>query len=164
MALIRPSHVLALVTLLVALAIVACDGAKEMTSAPGVTPAGAGIQPIIASSELTVGPNRFLLGLADQEKMSLVIDAQLHLRFFKLDEAGRAQALKAERDARPLTVQKNYTHVHQDGQIETHEAGTVGVYLANVEFDSPGAWSVVITGRQKEGQPLPTLTPSFEVR
>lgn len=167
MSLIRPSHMLVLATLLIALAIVACGGAKKTTSQPGVTPttvAGAGIQPIIASSDLTIGSNRFLLGLADQEKMSLVIDAQLHLRFFKLDEAGRPQALKAEMGARPLTVQKNYTHVHQDGQIETHEAGTVGVYLANVEFDSPGAWGVVITGMQKEGQPLPTLTPSFEVQ
>ena len=165
---VRPPFILALVPLLITLAIVACGGGSKKAASPmGVTPtpeAGAAIQPVFASSDLAVGPNRFVVGLVDQRKNSLITDAQVHLQFFKLGDGGRPQALKVEMDARPLTVNKNYTHVHKDGTLETHEAGTVGVYLASVQFDSPGHWGVAITGTQKDGQPLPALTPSFEVR
>ena len=119
---------------------------------------------MIAASDLAVGPNRFIAAIVDQRTNALITDAQVHLQFFKLDDSGRPQALKSEMDARPLTIQKNYTHVHPDGKVETHEAGSVGVYLANVEFDVSGPWGVAITGTQNGAQPLPTLTPSFAVR
>jgi hypothetical protein len=157
----------ALGLLFLALSIVACGGGKQTTSpqsavSPTVT-ASAAIEPVIVPSELVVGPNRFVVGLVDQENKALVIDAQLHIRIFKLEGGGRVQTLKVETDARPVTIRTNFTHVHKDDTIETHEAGTVGVYVANVAFDSPGEWGVEITGSLK-GQPLPTLTPAFEVQ
>ncbi len=173
----------ALGLLFLALLITACGGGDQGTAPqsvanftpqpvatntpqPSATPASAvtqSIEPIIVSSELSVGPNRFLIGLADEERRTLVIGAQLHFRLFKLGDDGRPVALKAEMDARSITVEKNYTHVHRDGTAETHGAGIIGVYVANVEFDQPGAWGVEITGTFN-GQPLPTLTPGFEVQ
>ena len=144
---------LSLLTMLLA----ACGGEDE-NGKPTVDSAA-----VIVSSDLAVGPNRFMLGLADRAKGSLIVDAQLHFRFFKLATTGADHTLKAEMDARPLTVEKTFTHVHDDGPLETHKAGTMGVYLADVSFDSAGNWGVEVTGRHT-GQPLPAVTSAFAVR
>ncbi|MFQ6029112.1 MAG: peroxiredoxin family protein [Dehalococcoidia bacterium] len=128
-----------------------------------VPPNAQAIQPAIVSTDLAVGPNRFVFGLVDQGTKALVMDAQLHLRLFKLADHGAVESLKGEADAQALTLEKNYTHVHQDGTQETHGAGIMGVYVAYLEFDSPGEWGVEITGTA-DGQALPTLTRAFDVR
>lgn len=160
--------VLALLSVAIALTLAACGGGgKKSAPQPLVTPTATptpAIEPIIVASDLAVGPNRFVVGLADPTRNELVIDARLHLRIFKLETQAGTATLKAELDARPLTVQRSYTHVHEDGKLETHEAGTVGVYVAQVEFDSPGTWGVEITGTDKDGRALPTLTPGFIIQ
>jgi hypothetical protein len=161
--------------LILSLSLVACGGGEQPPAAgtalvptsppePGpVAAANGSIEPVIVSSDLAVGPNRFVVGLVDREKGSLVVDAQLHFRLFTLSSEGRSLTLKMEMDARPLTLEENYTHVHPDGTNETHGAGIFGVYVANVEFDQPGEWGLEITGTL-DGQPLPTLTPGFTVQ
>ncbi|MFQ6029759.1 MAG: hypothetical protein ACE5Q6_19955, partial [Dehalococcoidia bacterium] len=144
-------------------------GSPENRSPRGQPPVTAGkpvsqsIQTAIVSTDLAVGPNRFVFGLVDQGTQALIMDAQIHLRLFKLADHGAVESLKGETDARTLTLEKNYTHVHQDGTAETHTAGMMGVYVAALEFDSPGEWGVEITGTAG-GRPLPTLTPAFDVR
>ena len=107
-ALVRRQCWLVLAVLFMALALASCTGGrKAATSAMGVTAtpaAGTAIQALVASSDLAVGPNRFMAALVDQQKHALVTDAQLHFQFFKLDGGGRPQALKAETDARPITI------------------------------------------------------------
>lgn len=146
---------------LLALVAVACGGGN---AEPTRQPTAQAVEPIIASSDLAVGPNRFVMALWDQNQNASVHNAQLHFRFFKLDREGdrNKQTLKAEMDARPVTVRKSYTDFH-DGKREKHDAGEIGVYAASVQFDSPGEWGVVVTGTLK-GQPLPTLRPAFAVR
>jgi hypothetical protein len=164
----RP-YLLILGLLLAALLLSACGGGGENPTpqpevSPTVTQTGP-IEPIIVSSDLGVGPNRFVIGLWDPGKNASIHNAQLHFRFFKLDREGDQikETLKFEVDARPVTVQRSFTHSHADGTREEHDAGEIGVYSASVQFDSPGEWGVAVTGIFK-GQPLPTLTPVFAVR
>ena len=152
-----------LVISLLALAAVACGGWKSRsTGQPSATPTPEGVEATIISSDLAVGPNRFMVGLWDPAKNALIIDAQLHFRIFKLDGQGGGTGLKAEVDARPLTIEKNFTHVHEGGKLETHGAGVVGIYVAQVGFDSSGQWGVEITGTA-DGRPIGPLRPAFAV-
>jgi hypothetical protein len=36
---------------------------------------------------------------------------------------------------------------HSDGSVETHQPGSIGVYVANLEFDQPGDWGLELTGK-----------------
>jgi hypothetical protein len=160
---VRPIHLSLAALMFLALAFAACRGEKETAApAPAAPASSQGMDLVIVSTDLAVGPNRFVVGLVDNGKKALVIDAQLRFRLFKLKEDGRTGVLKGEMDARPLTLEKNFTHVHEDGKSETHGAGTIGVYVANVDFDAAGVWAVEISGTAT-GQPLPTLTVPFNV-
>lgn len=155
----KPQVLLLLTVLCSVLVLASCSGRGD--TAPSLVVRE--IDPVIVSTDLAVGTNRFVIGLIDRETKALVLDARLHFRFFRLENRGAKEILKAEADARPLTIQKSYTHIHNDGTIETHEAGAIGIYIARVDFDSPGDWGVEVTGT-RDGQPLPVLTPAFEVR
>lgn len=151
--------------LLLALAFAACGGGgeKKTTSEPVATPTPQSIQPIIVSSDLAVGPNRFVVALVDQRQNTDIRGAQVRFRFFKLAKEGSEAILKGEMDASTVTVEKSYSHVHEDGTRESHGAGEVGFYAASVSFDLPGQWGVEINGTLN-GQPLPTLSPAFIVQ
>lgn len=151
--------------LLLALSLAACGGGGERktTSEPAATPTSEAALPIIVSSDLAVGPNRFVVALVDQRQNTDIRGAQVHFRFFKLENGGSKEILKDERDASTVTVEKTYSHVHEDGTRESHGVGEVGVYVANVSFDLPGQWGVEINGTLN-GQPLPTLSPAFIVQ
>jgi hypothetical protein len=71
------------------------------------------------------------------------VGAAVAFRFFKLD--GDQQELREEAQATPTTLERTYTHTHEDGTVETHEAGESGVYVAAVRFDEPGQWGVEVT-------------------
>ncbi|MCH7578044.1 MAG: FixH family protein [Chloroflexi bacterium] len=100
------------------------------------------VTPVIVNSELAVGENRFMVGLLSSENEEIV-GATVAFRFFKLD--GDQQELREEAQATPITLEKSYTHTHEDGTVETHEAGESGVYVATVRFDEPGQWRVEVT-------------------
>ena len=137
-----------LLPLLGALAIViaACGGgdddAPTETDPVVLTPLPDGaLLPTVISADLAVGENRFLVGLQDQETGALVLDADLALAFFLLDSD--EGTLKFERDAEPMVITRSYTHTHEDGQLETHEAGEVGAYRTTADFDVAGLWGVI---------------------
>ena len=151
-------------TAALALIAVACGGGDDGSGGdedrgPVLTPVTARYLPQTVSSDVAVGPNRFLIGLIDQETNLAVIGAQLHFRFFQLE--GDEATLEA--DATPIQVTRSYTHTHEDGSVESHEAGEVGLYVANVEFDSAGNWGVEVSG-SVDGQPIDPVTPTFTVR
>ena len=78
-----PLLTLASTALLAALA-TACQGsADESEDRLAVTPPAGDVTPILASHELTLGQNRFVLGLQDRDN-NLILDAHIHLRFFRL--------------------------------------------------------------------------------
>jgi hypothetical protein len=142
----------------------ACGGDKgagdDVNGKLVLTPVSADLLPVVISSDLGVGANRFILGLLDSEEAE-VLGADLHLRFFLLK--GQDATLKSEANAEPIRITKTYTHTHDDGTVESHKAGETGVYVANIDFDSAGQWGVEVTG-SVGGQALEPVRPVFEVR
>lgn len=145
----------------------ACSGGNDGEGAPPSSPtSGTGqaagqLSPVIVTSELAVGPNRFAVGVIDQSRNKEVLGAKLHFRFFKVTGSNQA-TLKFESSATPVWITRSYTETH-DGKVETHEAGETGVYVANVQFDEPGQWGVEISG-SVDGQTIEPLLPGFEVK
>lgn len=144
-----------------ALLVAACGGGDDSSPTPEVTDAPAQILPVVISSDLAPGSNRFIVGLIDQANNVQIIGAQVHLRFFKLD--GTEGTIQSEADATPVRLTKSFTHTHNDGTVESHEAGETGAYVATVEFDSAGPWAVQVTA-EVDGQPIAPPAYSFTVR
>ena len=149
-----------------AIGLAACSGggddAPAETDRVVLTPLPDGVLlPVVISSDLAVGENRFLIGLEDQETGELVLNADLALAFFLLDSD--EGTLKFERDAEPIVIARSYTHTHDDGGLETHEAGEVGAYRTTADFDVAGLWGVEVSGTTADGEALEPLRPTFSV-
>ena len=114
---------------------------------------------LVASSELAVGENRLVVGLLDQDAEEIT-GAEVKFRFFKLD--GDQQTPKGEAEATALTVDKSYTHTHDDGTVEKHGAGKTGVYVAHPTFDEAGSWGVEVTATI-EGKTFDPVGAAFTV-
>lgn len=138
----------------------ACGG-PDSTDNLVFTPTKSDYFPIVVSSDLAIGQNRFVAGLLNQEQAP-VKDAHLHFRFFCFSNEGK-RIYKSGSDATALTVTKSVTHTHPDGTVETHEAGELGAYITNVEFDAAGKWGVEVTGTLA-GKELEAQAPVFQVR
>jgi hypothetical protein len=117
--------------------------------------------PLVISSDLAIGENRFQVGLIDQATSQVVPDADLHFKFICFDSEEGSVAF--EQDATAVTLTKTYTHTHEDGTVETHEAGETGAYTAYVDFDRAGVWGVEVTGTTADGTELEPATPKFSV-
>ncbi len=134
---------------LVALALIAAacgSGGSEDEQPQGATPAGSpgagtNLAAQVVTSSHVVGPNRFALGVIDQDAGSPVLDGQIHFRFFKVD--GEEAQLRSESDARLVGFDTFYIDEDTGQQVVT---GETGVYVANVEFDIAGDWGVEVTG------------------
>lgn len=105
-----------------------CSGGSGGGASPSTaaSPAGSGgpeVLPLIISSEITKGPNRFLFSLTDRENRIIAApDVAVHLRFYDTNAA--ADTVVFEEDARFLWA------------IE----GETGLYVADVEFPAAGRW------------------------
>ena len=134
-----------------------CDDASQVLSdQPG------DYAPTVISSDLAVGENRFVLGLLEGGTTPIA-DADLEAqfcRFTSMDEA----TLDSEVSLSALTVDRSFTHIHEDGELHQHDAGPIGVYVANVDFSSAGPWQVFISGNVagEELEPTPFLFPVAE--
>ncbi len=145
---------LALGTGLVAgLSLVGCGGSRQAAPGTGAPAAGgagtaspqkpAGLTPVLATSELVVGRNRFALGLIGEDSRPL-LDAQVHLDFFEL--SGDVGTKRAEADATFRWV----------------EVQSKGIYTAPVEFERAGRWGAEVRVT-RAGQTQAARIP-FEVR
>ena len=88
----------------------------------------ASFYPVIASSEIVVGENRFLVGLLDDEDAPVAnpkID--MHISFYDLGES--AETPVGETDMRFIWIQRPYQ----------------GIYVGEAEFDAPGKWGAEVT-------------------
>ncbi len=105
--------------------------------------------PIIASSELVVGPNRFVVGVLDPDGLPIV-DATVSFRFFDLNDGTPVEkatvAAVSRVPARDAGIKEEVAHVHADGTRHNHfnVGEEVGVYTAPVTFDRAGVWGVQI--------------------
>lgn len=117
------------------------DKQPQATTPAGSPGGGANLAAQVVTSTLVAGPNRFALGVIDQDAGSPVLDGQLHFRFFKVD--GDEALFRSESDARFVGFDTSYIDEDTGKQVVT---GQTGVYVANVEFDIAGDWGVEVTG------------------
>jgi hypothetical protein len=137
----------ALMLLLLALLPAGCTGttpSPTVASAgvyPGWTDRAVGadpIVPILVSSELAVGPNRFLFSLADAENRIIASpEVGVALRFFDL-------AASTERPA-----------IEREGLFLAVDGVERGLYRAKVDFPRAGDWGVQV---EANGPGVPELT------
>ena len=111
------------------------DGAPPNPSQPTRQPsAGAPVRIAVASSDLSVGPNRVVLGLIKPEA-GPILNARVRVSTFFIEGGS------------------------QEGPIETVSAEFRkwpvfgGVYTVGLEFDRAGTWGLVVDG-ESEGTPL----------
>ncbi len=117
------------------------DEQPQATTPAGSPGAGTNLAAQVVTSAQVVGPNRFALGVIDQDAGLPVLDGQLHFRFFKVD--GDQAQLRFESDAESVGFDTFYIDEATGKQVVT---GKTGIYVANVEFDIAGAWGVEVTG------------------
>jgi len=116
---------------------------------------GAAIQPMITTSELVVGRNRFAFGLLYENK--LVENAEVTLRTYDLEQAvARPTAeLKVPYQTKQKINQKPFVHRHADGTEHVHgdESGVQGLYVAHIDFAHSGNWGIELLIGQPGGSP-----------
>ncbi|HEX7226558.1 MAG TPA: hypothetical protein VF353_02190 [Candidatus Binatia bacterium] len=111
------------------------------------------LQPLITTSELIVGENRFAFGLAKANK--LLENADVHLRIYSL--AGPEPLLVAEINALYHRVGIAETgarvHRHADGTRHVHrDASDVrGLYVTRLTFPHPGPWGIELQALDDNG-------------
>jgi hypothetical protein len=119
---------------------------------------GEEIQPVITTSELVIGMNRFAFGLLYENK--LVENAEVTLRTYDLERAeGQPNSeLKAPYQAIRKINQKSSMHRHADGTEHVHDedSGVRGLYVARVEFSRAGTWGIELLMGQPSGSPKAT--------
>jgi hypothetical protein len=122
--------------------------AADLTPEPGD-----GLQPLITTSELVVGENRFAFGLLKAGK--LLEGADVKLRLYAIDggEAKLAAELKVPYQAVKNVKQERSVHRHADGTEHVHEedAGVRGLYVAQLSFARAGDWGVELLVSQASG-------------
>jgi hypothetical protein len=130
---------------LVLLAIVCATQIGALTTAAELNPEGGdGLQPLITTSELVVGENRFAFGLLKAGK--LLEGADVKLRLYDIDggEAKLAAEVKVPYQAVKNVKQERSVHHHADGTEHIHgdDSGVQGLYVAQLSFTRAGDWGV----------------------
>jgi hypothetical protein len=124
------------------------------TAAADLTPeAGDGLQPLITTSELVVGENRFAFGLLKAGK--LLEGADVKLRLYAIDgvEAKLAAELRVPYQAVKNINQDRSVHRHADGTEHAHggDSSVRGLYVAQLSFARAGDWGVELLVSQANG-------------
>jgi hypothetical protein len=108
------------------------------------TAAAEQIQPLVTTSELMVGTNRFAFGLLKGHK--LLNGANVTLRVYAIDgtEATLAADLQAPYHDIGTVKQEHSVHRHPDGTEHLHgdQSGVRGLYVATVTFARAGTWGI----------------------
>ena len=113
------------------------------------------IQPLITTSELVVGMNRFAFGLLSENK--LLEDADVTLRIYVVEgaEAQRSAEVKAPYRVIRKVNEERSVHRHADGTEHVHgeESSIRGLYVAHVAFSRAGTWGLELLIGQSSGPP-----------
>src|SRR5688500_9064912 len=127
----------------------ACSAKAEPRFPEVLTIRQGDVTPLLASSELVVGENRFVMGILDPEGRPIV-DAKVHLTFYNLNDGKEIKKESMDAvsrvPARDAGITEQVEHRHADGSRHVHiNAGEeIGVYTAMVNFDRAGIWGVEI--------------------
>src|SRR6516165_4396293 len=111
------------------------------------------IQPLITTSELVVGMNRFAFGVLKGNK--LLNDAEVTLKLYAIDgsELSLVAEVKAPYQIAGNLKQERSVHHHPDGTEHVHgdESGIPGLYVAQLNFSRAGDWGVELLIGQRSG-------------
>jgi hypothetical protein len=124
------------------------------TAAADLAPeAGDGLQPVITTSELVVGENRFAFGLLSAGKLLEGADVKLRLYDIEGGETKLAAELKVPYQAVKNVKQERSVHRHADGTEHVHGDDTVvrGLYVAQLNFARAGDWGIELLASQASG-------------
>lgn len=105
---------------------------------------GADLTPVLASSELALGRNRFAIGLIDPQNQPIT-SGQVHLEFFKLNGQTAEKRSEADADFRALELQNR------------------GIWVAGANFDATGPWGAQVT-LTPDGAAAKVARLNFQVR
>jgi hypothetical protein len=135
----RGVRAFALALMLVLVALPPASGSTLAQETPAIIP-------ILASSELAAGPNRFLFSLTDPQGAPLAApDVSVHLRFY--DDAADPEAVVFEAESRFLWA------------IE----GVRGLYAADIAFPNAGRWGTRFDATFPDGR-QETVRADYDVR
>jgi hypothetical protein len=106
--------------------------------------AGDKLQPLITTSELVVGENRFAFGLLKAGKLLEGADVKLRLYAIEGGEAKLAADLRVPYHAVKNVKQERSVHRHVDGTEHVHggDSSVRGLYVAQLSFARAGDWGV----------------------
>jgi len=134
-----------------ALLVAACGGSSTSQAppagSPSATPAASGpeILPLLISSEIVKGPNRFLFSLTDrQNKLIAAPDVKVHLLFYDVDTA------------------ENVVVFEVDATFMWAIEGQTGLYRTNVTFPDAGRWGTRFEATSPDGS-VKTVRADYDV-
>jgi hypothetical protein len=140
------------VTLVVLAALIAVAWlapAEPATAAEPTAPTAAGLQPLITTSELVVGRNRFAFALARQGR--LLADAEVQVRVYDIrsDVAQLVAVTPAIYHRLETIEQGRRVHIHPDGSRHLHGTASdaQGIYVSQIVLERPGPWGIEIVAR-----------------
>lgn len=130
-----------------------------------ISAVGDELQPLLTTSELVVGPNRFAFGLLKAHTLLEGVDVTLRVYSMEGTEAQFAAEFKAPYQAVRPGKSTRAVHRHADGTMHVHgdEWGMQGLYVAQVRFARAGTWGIELLAREESG-PLQTVRFAVPVR
>ena len=138
------------------------DGAENGTAPTQDGPTEGGEQQRfsgqIVTSDLSTGPNRFGIGVIDEEAGAPLLGADVSLRFFKVLGGNQAE-LRFDAQTEFVGFETFYIDQANGEKVTT---GDTGVYVTNVEFDETGDWGVELNG-SADGETIGPIRLTFEV-
>jgi hypothetical protein len=132
------------------------------TAAELIPEAGDGLQPLMTTSELVVGQNRFAFGLLKAHQLLDGVDVTVRVYTLEGSAAQLAAEVKAPYHAIRPVQQARAVHRQADGTAHGHgdEFGLRGLYVAQVRFARAGPWGIELLAREGNG---PAHTVRFAV-
>ena len=129
-------------------------GHASAATAGELAPTVAGsLQPMITTSELVVGANRFAFGLLKDGSLLAAGDVALRVYDIREQEAQLIAVTPAVYHPLELIDQGRQIHVHPDGTRHAHDTATDvhGIYVAELTLERPGPWGLEIVVRRANG-------------
>jgi hypothetical protein len=135
------------------LAVCVLRHASSATAGELATTAAGSLQPMITTSELVVGPNRFAFGLLKDGSLIAAGDVALRVYDIRKEEAQLVAVTAAVYHPLEVIDQGRQIHVHPDGTRHAHDTATDvhGIYVAQLTLERAGPWGLEIVVRRADG-------------
>jgi hypothetical protein len=125
------------------------DERRRTAGGTPAPPTGDALQPVITTSELVVGRNRFAFGLLQGDR--LLEEAEVVVRIYSLEQ--QPPRLHAEWPAPYYRLEViesgGRVHLHPDGTRHVHHEDTDvrGLYVTYLSFERPGTWGLEVLAK-----------------